>query len=135
MSESAQHLQLVNLLISKVKKMVPKDHWCIICSDSFGAVCLPPQTEEGYRPDVYYYFEELLIIGEAKTSDDVERIHSRAQYEAYIKKCSIFKGMAWFFVAVPWTERATAFNILQKLRKKYPGNYKICVYEGIGGSI
>lgn len=135
MSESAQHLQLVNLLIGKMKEMISKDHWCLICSDSLGTMCIPPQTQEGYRPDVYYCFEKLMIIGEAKTSDDVERMHSRAQYEAYIKKCSVHNGEAWLLLAVPWTERATALNILQKLKKKHPGDYMIRVYEDIGGSI
>ena len=76
-----------------------------------------------------------MVIGEAKTSDDIERLHSRQQYESYVLKCALFDGEAVFLVAVPWIDRATIHNILRLLRKKYPGNYHVRILEGIGGAI
>ena len=92
MSESAQHIQLVNLIIDEVASMVGETNQCFIMSDVADDYALPPLMEEGYRPDVYYQYQNCLIIGEAKTSDDVARMHSKSQYESYLKKCSLFTG-------------------------------------------
>lgn len=100
MSESAQHLQLVNLIIDEVISMVGDANRCFIMSDAADGFALSPRMEEGYRPDVYYQYQNSLIIGEAKTSDDVASMHSKMQYESYLKKCSLFKGNAVFLVAV-----------------------------------
>lgn len=135
MSESAQHLQLVNLIIDEVVSMVGETNHYFIMSDATDNHALSPLTEEGYRPDVYYQHQNCLIIGEAKTSDDIARIHSKMQYESYLKKCSLFNGKAIFLVAVPWMDHAAIYNILRKLRQKYPGTYKIQILDGIGGAI
>lgn len=135
MSESAQHLQLVNLIIDEVVSMVGKTNRCFIMSDVADGYALSPLMEEGYRPDVYYQYHNILLIGEAKTGDDVARMHSKLQYESYLKKCSLFRGKAVFLVAVPWTEHATIHNILRKLQQKYPGTYEVRIIDGIGGAI
>lgn len=135
MGESAQHFQLVNLIIDEVVSVVGETNRCFVMSDAADGYALPPLTEEGYRPDVYYQYQDSLIIGEAKTSNDVARIHSKLQYESYLKKCSFFKGKAVFLAAVPWTEHAVIHNILRKLRQKYPGTYEVRIIDGIGGAI
>lgn len=135
MGESAQHFQLVNLIIDEVVSVVGETNRCFIMSDAADGYALPPLTEEGYRPDVYYQYQNSLIIGEAKTSDDVARMHSKLQYESYLKECSLFKGKAVFLAAVPWTEHAVIHNILRKLRQKYPGTYEVRIIDGIGGAI
>lgn len=135
MSESAQHQQLVNQIISEVIATVGIDRRCFICSDITDGFSLPPLTEEGFRPDVFYQDSSILIIGEAKTSDDIDRLHSRQQYRSYIRKCSLFTEKAIFVVAVPWMDHATIHNIICKIRKEYPGDYTIRILDGIGGAI
>lgn len=68
MSESAQHLQLVNLIIDEVVGIVGETNRCFIMSDAADGYALSPLMEDGYRPDVYYQYQNRLIIGEAKTS-------------------------------------------------------------------
>lgn len=135
MSESAQHLQLVNLIIDEVVGIVGETNRCFIMSDAADGYALSPLMEDGYRPDVYYQYQNRLIIGEAKTSNDVARIHSKLQYESYLKECSTFEGNAVFVAAVPWTEHATIHNILKKLQQKYPGTYRVQIIDGVGGAI
>lgn len=135
MSESAQHQQLVNKIITEVTMIVGSDNRCFICSDAVDGFALSPLTVEGYRPDVFYQYNDLLIIGEAKTSDDIERLHSKQQYESYIRKCSLFTGRAIFMLAVPWMDHAAAYNIIEKIRKKHPGGYTCRILDGIGGAI
>lgn len=134
MSESAQHSQLVQMIVDYAKQMVGSNS-DLLLSDSSDCYGLPPLFREGFRPDVYYEFSGHLIIGEAKSSNDVEKEHSRLQYESYIKKCSLFDGKASLVVAVPWTEHITVSNILNCLKNKYPGDYQIIILDGIGGAI
>ena len=135
MPESIQHHQLVQVLKIEVQAIVPPDCWSLIQIDAPDSLNLPPQTNEGYRPDVYYQFEKLLVIGDAKTKNDVETRHSRAQYESYLKECAVFHGQAFMIMAVPLLEQASANNILRNLKKKIPGDYKIIVKGWIGGAL
>lgn len=135
MSESNEHGQLVELLFTKVLRLIDADTKGFICLDSMLSSTIPPQTDEGFRPDLFYCHQRVLIIGEAKTSKDFDTVHSRRQYESYIKKCSVFQGQAYFLMAVPWMEKAATFNIIQRIRKRYPGNYLVEIHEGIGGAL
>ena len=135
MSESLQHQQLVKQIIDEAISIVGIKNRSLIASDAVDGFSLPPLTSEGFRPDVYYCYENMLIIGEAKTSSDIERLHSREQYKSYIRKCSLYPGEAILIVAVPWTDHATMHNILIKIIKKHPGQYSIKILDGIGGAI
>ena len=135
MSESNGHRQLVELLFAETLKMIEADTKGFVCLDSMLSSTMPPQTDEGFRPDLFYCHQRVLIIGEAKTSKDFDTAHSRRQYESYIKKCSVFQGKAYFLIAVPWMEKAAIFNIIQRIRKNYPGNYIVKIHEGIGGTL
>lgn len=131
MSESGQHKKLVELIIEYVEDRVGQDYICFIESDISDDRPLPPMTEEGFRPDVTYEYNDLMIIGEAKTKDDVLRDHSLAQYASYLKKCSLFQGKAEYVMAVPWVEQASANNVIKKIKKDYPGDYKIKIIKGM----
>lgn len=130
MSESAQHQKLVKDIIAYVETLVGQESGCFIFSDAADGKNLSPLTAEGFRPDVFFQYGDTLIIGEAKTSDDVGRNHSKAQYESYLKKCSLFNGKAYFIAAVHWTDKAQLHNILRKIKVQYPGNYTITILEG-----
>lgn len=131
MSESRQHKKLVELIIEYVEDRVGQDNVCFIESDIPDDRPLPSMTEEGVRPDVTYEYNGLMIIGEAKTKDDVLRPHSLEQYTSYLKKCSRFHGKAEYVMAVPWMEYASANNIIKKIKKDYSGDYKIKIIKGM----
>ena len=82
MSESLQHQQLVKLIIDTTISIVGKDNTALIATDAVDGYTLPPLTSEGFRPDVYYCYQDMLILGEAKTSSDIERLHSREQRQS-----------------------------------------------------
>ena len=131
MSESGKHKKLVELIIEYVEGRVGQDYICFIESDFSDERPLPQLTAEGFRPDVSYEYNGLMIIGEAKTSDDVLREHSLAQYESYLKKCSLYNGKAEYVMAVPWMEKASANNVVKNIKKKYPGEYQIKIIKGM----
>lgn len=131
MSESATHHQLVDMIIEYVGARVGGDYVCFIETDASDGRPMPSLTEEGFRPDVLYEHDGLMIIGEAKTGDDVSREHSLAQYASYLKKCSLYNGKAEYVMAVPWQEQAEANNVVKKIKKQFPGDYDIKIIKGI----
>lgn len=76
----------------------------------------PPNI--GVRPDLYYNFENQLIIGEAKTKNDIMNDHTKGQLETYIAACSNYKGDSCLYFGVPWTEHSLANNLIVSLMKK-----------------
>ena len=57
----------------------------LIESDIFEVDGKVTRMPEGFIPDLYYKYNGLLIIGEAKTDKDFEREHSLQQYISYLK--------------------------------------------------
>ena len=45
-----------------------------------------PKVVDGFYPDLYYYDLHCVIIGEAKTTDDVDKEHTMNQLDSYIKE-------------------------------------------------
>lgn len=131
MGESNQHKELVKLIINYIENFVGSDYACLIESDLSDNRPLTILTEEGFRPDVVYEYKGLMMIGEAKTSNDVSRKHSLDQYASYLKKCSLYHGNAEYIMAVPWREYASANNIINSIKKKFPGDYKITIIKGM----
>lgn len=134
MSESAQHAQLVQMIVDYVQQSVGHNSSLILTdrADEYG---LTPMMNEGFRPDVFFEYSHRLIIGEAKSSNDIENEHSKFQYESYIRKCQLYDGDASLIIAVPWTEHISVANILRKIQQRYPGNYSVTILDGIGGAI
>lgn len=49
-----------------------------------------PKVINGYYPDLYYYDLHCVIIGEAKTTNDIENEHTRSQLDSYICEIRTF---------------------------------------------
>ena len=83
MSESPQHLILVKKIRDAIRDrndVVPS----LVIAEDHEENTITFQTDEGYRPDVYYYDNNLLLLGEAKTSNDLFNGHSNAQFDSYL---------------------------------------------------
>ena len=125
MSESNKHKHLVEYALGFIQGEVGENLSCFIETDVNDGRPLPQLTMEGFRPDVFFEYDEVMFIGEAKTSDDILREHSIRQYCSYLRKCSLKKGKATFVLAVPLEDRARANNILVKIKKEIPGDYDV----------
>ena len=72
----------------------------------------PPQIG-GFRPDLYARDAPVttVIIGEAKTSQDIETEHTKKQFTAYLTHLTtVANGI--FIIAVTWTSVAVARRVL-----------------------
>lgn len=131
MAESSQHLDLVKTVRNTVCKREDVVSSLVEAEDHEENVVVHFSTPEGYRPDVYYNDEDLLIIGEAKTPSDLFSSHSEAQFDSYLKylqgEANIKK--VFLYVGVPWTEFKRAKNRFRKIK---PSSVDIMVVCDLG---
>lgn len=123
MAESTQHIILVQKMYEWVcNNILNCDSGCVlvdlpeVCRDA-----KPPKVVNEFKPDLYAHEigRDILIIGEAKTYDDLETRHSLFQYESYVMTCKLHSGKAYIIMAVPWQLEARAKNIIRRIIKKH----------------
>lgn len=118
MSESSTHISYVNMIFEYVKQIIPDNNSSLILVDSPDSMYDPIPVINGFKPDVSYRINDKLIIGEAKTDEDVERRHSLDQYYSYLKEAESFDGEAIVVFCVSWKLFATLKNNLRIIKKQ-----------------
>lgn len=132
MSESRNHIDLVQIAVKYIKSIIDPTYYSIIQYDS-------PDTKRPYKvignfiPDVYFWNSDQLIIGEAKTINDFDCPHSKAQFEAYIKECENFYGNSIIIISVPWQIVPKAKNYFRKLKIDKNIKTQVIIINEIGG--
>ena len=79
-----------------------------------------PPSIEGYVPDAYIMLNEQgrLVIGEAKSMEDLENAHTEAQITAFLRRCAMAQGSA-LILAVPWPIERLARALLTNFRARW----------------
>lgn len=131
MSESLNHIELVKRVLSFVKTVVDPSLSSLIEIDD-STSDKPSRVIGNFIPDVFFSYQNRLIIGEAKTQDDFERKHSQEQFFAYMKECLSYGENGMIVVAVPWKIVNTAKNFFRREKKKIALMAKIVVLDDIG---
>jgi hypothetical protein len=113
MSDSATHVELVHSILSFVNSNFSTTSF-VVLTDLAGSVNKPPRIN-GFVPDVFAQDipRTTVIIGEAKTSKDLETDHSRSQVEAFLRFLGA-QSNAIFILAVPWPVAVTARHIAKR---------------------
>jgi hypothetical protein len=115
-SESLNHTALLARLLNYVTHTFAADHNALILHDLPGAIgCEKPPMIEGFRPDLYattYGALQAVLIGEAKTANDLETAHSREQYRAYARYLAA-STRSTLILAVPWQLRVRAKTLIR----------------------
>lgn len=114
--ESSKHHELVKKINEYVVN-IENVEASLIESDIFEVSGKVTRMPEGFVPDLYYKYDNLLIVGEAKTDSDLEREHSLQQYVSYLNYLKKYfnKYKCIFIIAVPWQTTKTAFKIIKKM--------------------
>ena len=130
MSESRNHQNLVQIAVKCIIENVPVRDSALIQIDSPDTT--RPMKIGNYIPDIYLETPNYLVIGEAKTLDDFDRIHSRNQYDAYLSKCSSFQGKSFFILSVPWQIVPSAKNYFRRIKLNRKIDVEIVVINELG---
>jgi hypothetical protein len=118
LAESSKHSALVQAIISYIGREHAHVEGLGIVNDLSGPLhAEKPNRIEGFVPDVYAFDAPLttVIIGEAKTSDDLETEHSKRQMTAFLT----FLGRqesGIFILAVPWQLKRRADTVVSAIR-------------------
>lgn len=114
MTESSEHEELVEMIKLYALRTHQEINQACIQIDRGDFDYKPSQMIDGYRPDFQYRWNDILIVGEAKTSFDLERKHSLAQYESYLNYCERYDGESYFILSTTWQYQNTAKNLLKE---------------------
>lgn len=131
MAESQNHIDLVSIAFTHIKSMVPANEQCLIECD-FPSTSRPTKVINGYIPDVYYWNNNRLIIGEAKTINDFDNKHSKNQIESYYRECTQFSGNSYLVICVPWQLVFSVKNYIRLLKRMIPGDVDVTVINELG---
>lgn len=131
MGESRGHIELVAIAVNYIKTMVDQNYQSIIQYDSADSQ-RPTKVIGNFIPDAYFWHDEQLIIGEAKTIHDFDRPHSREQYDAYLMECASFYGSATLVISVPWQLVATAKNYFRRRKKQLGVEVPVIIVNEMG---
>ena len=129
--ESQAHIDLVNIAFEYIKNLIPDENRDLLQRDSAGDNSTI-RIMGKYIPDIYYNFNNLLIIGEAKTLNDFERLHSREQFESYLTMCEMHLGKSVVVVSVPWQIVSTAKNYFKRLIREKNYTTEVIIINELG---
>lgn len=117
MGESARHIGLLVKLVEHVRTRTGDIQQLALLHDLPGIIgCEKPPKLGAYRPDLYATDAPTtrVIVGEAKTSRDLETAHSKEQLRSFIRHLALYPD-SHLILAVPWSSRARAQQILTVL--------------------
>ena len=120
MAESAKHIALLTKLLQYVRASASETLHLSVLHDLPGLIgCDKPPKLGAYRPDLYATDAPTtrVIVGEAKTTLDLETSHSRQQLLSFLRHLALYPGST-LVVAVPWAARVRAKELLRKLREE-----------------
>jgi hypothetical protein len=116
MAESVKHLELVRVLVRCAPKHLRGSEHRSILHDLPGPIgCDKPPKVGAFRPDVYAADvpTTTVVIGEAKTGDDLDTEHTRKQLLDFALFLKLYPGSS-LLLAVPWSLRARAQFLLER---------------------
>jgi len=118
MSESARHMQLVSFIVRWVTKTHPTGDLCILVDEPNNTAANKPPNIGGYYPDVFVkaIAKPLTIIGEAKTTNDLETCRSQLQFISYLTYLKTVSDPC-LVISTSWTVQRTAKSLMLHLRQ------------------
>lgn len=120
MSESVTHRHLVRQLYRWVSIQYFAGGFEDVLVDDGDPMTGPrPPNIGGAVPDVFAKFVngDAVVIGEAKTSRDLESPRSMDQIEQFYGYCARRRG-SMLILAVPWTHENAAHLLLRSVRRR-----------------
>lgn len=131
MSETAQHLKLTRAIIDFIQARFPLDSFSLF-NDLPGSSNKPPRIY-GFVPDVFAENvpRTIVIIGEAKTTQDLTTEHSKAQIAEFVRYLAA-QTNALFVLAVPWPVAVLARHMVEEYLHRFDArNVEAVILDGV----
>lgn len=135
MPESTSHIRLVNALVEWVTKIfLGGDHARVLVDGSCFSAKAKPKPIFNFVPDMYVQLSSgVFVIGEAKTVNDIENLHTYEQFTSFMRWVDANPG-SLLAVAVPWHKTRLARSILADISaKNFFSNAKFLILERLAG--
>ena len=117
MAEKKEHADLRKIIKNWVKSNFGGYNLTIIDDDSGNPLGYSVPNIRGKKPDLYgHSFKHgIEIVGEAKTSNDINNKHTEKQLKAYIEHLNVYKNKGYLIVAVSLQDREEMINFIRKI--------------------
>lgn len=116
--ESQAHKEYVLNAIDYIKRKFGVSD-CEIATDLGDASMLPPKSIDGFRADIYVNTAKYVIIGEAKTDNDINNNHTFAQFASYVKDVRSQDKERHIIMSGSMSAYPTIRNFIRRFRKHY----------------
>lgn len=117
MAESLLHMELVRRIASYIETLSPSFASSLLDADLPEYGQRTPRVINGYYPDVRYRDKNLIVIGEAKTENDILNEHTEGQLEAYIAEVQTYPLQRHIIYCVPFVSFIMVKNLLKRLKR------------------
>ena len=114
--ESQAHKEYVLNAIDYIKRTFGVSD-CEIATDLGDASMLPPKSIDGFRADIYVNTAKYVIIGEAKTDDDIIKNHTFDQFASYVKDVKAQDKERHIIMSGSMAAYPTIRNFIRRFRK------------------
>ncbi len=132
MAESSEHIDYVKKIAKYVSLLTSVEISSNLLVDLPEYSNRPDRTIGNFIPDLFYKDSRCLIIGEAKTENDIDRKHSKEQYESYIREASLFDGESHIIICTSLYSFARLKNIIKKIKLEENSSAKLHLLNDIG---
>lgn len=134
MAESLQHKEYVSRIVSYIET-IPTCCADLIEADLLGYNTRVTKIGGSFYPDVYYRDFNTIIIGEAKTDNDIENEHTSQQLISYINEATRYNGKRLIILSTSFYSAASFHNIVVRLiRKCNVHNISFILIDPINGA-
>jgi len=116
MAESIVHINYVRKMVDYLSVLIPIGDRSLVLVDLPESSRKPDRTIGNFIPDLYYKNTGCLIIGEAKTENDIDRKHSIDQFESYIVETSLFNGESHIVICTSLYSFARIKNLIRRMK-------------------
>lgn len=118
MAESKEHKLFVQNAVEYIERKfdVPRQMMAVDLDDFLHK---PPKSIDGFRADIYVATPDYVIIGEAKTDNDINNKHTMAQLAAYVKELKTYDQERHLVMSCSWHSYAMMRNFIRNFRKPY----------------
>ena len=118
MAESKIHMDYVKRIVQYITEHVSLSNNDYIGIDLPESPLKPIQIIVDVRPDVYYKNKSIIIIGEAKTENDINNRHTEKQINLYFDELSLAKGERHLIFCTSFYSYSSLKNMILRLKRR-----------------